>query len=169
MSLADAEYAGKRKETGEAFPDRNGSVVPLEPLWHLIGPTPFIPGLEVVGLAIAGAMLRFLMAENWLWLTRIAAMDRACMNDILRHFAGLAARFDPRRNHHPQLLSLWNARHASTRCLGRVTVTWVTWAYAPQGLVDCNHHFIAPCFGQNADGSVIRRCIDKKGKLVLFA
>lgn len=89
MSFADAEYAGKRKQTRrERFLAEMDQVVPWKPLLALI--EPHYPKGEGGRPAYPlEAMLRVHLMQNWFGYSDPAMEEALYETTILRHFAGL--------------------------------------------------------------------------------
>lgn len=89
MSFADAEYAGKRKQTRrERFLIEMDQVVPWKPLLALI--EPHYPKGEGGRPAYPlEAMLRVHLMQNWFGYSDPAMEEALYETTILRHFAGL--------------------------------------------------------------------------------
>lgn len=118
MTIADAEYAGKRKQTRkELFLIEMDRVVPWKGLINLIerhypkgdGGRPAYPLM---------AMLRVHLMQNWFGYSDPAMEEALYETTILRQFAGAEPGTYSRRNHHPQLQSLAGKARAGGRDSG---------------------------------------------------
>ncbi|SOS31086.1 transposase (plasmid) [Pseudomonas syringae pv. cerasicola] len=105
MTFADAEYAGKRKQTRkELFLIEMDQVVPWKGLIALI--EPYYPKGEGGRPAYPlMAMLRVHLMQNWFGYSDPAMEEALYETTILRQFSGLSLGAHSRRNHHSQLPS----------------------------------------------------------------
>ncbi len=115
MTFADAEYAGKRKQTRkELFLIEMDRVVPWKGLIALI--EPHYPKGEGGRPAYPlMAMLRVHLLQNWFGYSDPAMEEALYETTILRQFAGLNLGAHPRRNHHSQLPPLAGETRAGGR------------------------------------------------------
>ena len=105
MTFADAEYAGKRKQTRkELFLIEMDQVVPWQGLIALI--EPHYPKGEGGRPAYPlMAMLRVHLMQNWFGYSDPAMEEALYETTILRQFSGAEPGAHSRRNHHSQLPS----------------------------------------------------------------